>query len=91
MTHHLGPRENKGIVEHMKQLAKPPSRAVESVAELKNGMSRNETTIVGFFSSKTDLYEEYMLVAHELRSNFLFFNLKKSNFIQILARAKRWR
>jgi protein disulfide-isomerase A4 len=73
MTHHLGPRENKGIVEHMKQLAKPPSRTVESVAELKNGMSRNETTIVGFFSSKTDLYEEYMLVAHELRSNFSFF------------------
>ena len=62
-----GPREHKGIVDHMRELARPPSKLVNTVGELKSGMDRFETTIVGFFSSQTDLYQEYMAAAEQLR------------------------
>lgn len=65
-----GPREHKGIVDHMKELARSPSKLVNTLGELKNAMDRTETTIVGFFSSKTDLYNEYLAAAEELRGKY---------------------
>lgn len=62
-----GPREHKGIVDHMKELSRPASKLVNTLGELKSGMDRTETTIVAFFASKTDLYNEYMAAAEELR------------------------
>lgn len=62
-----GPRDHRGIVSHMKELARPPSKLAGSIGELKNAMDRTETTVVGFFTSQTDLYHEYMAAAQELR------------------------
>ena len=63
-----GPREHKGIVDHMKELARPASKQHDTVGELKAAMDRFDTTVVGFFSNKTDLYHEYMAAAEDLRS-----------------------
>lgn len=63
-----GPREHRGIVDHMKELSKPPSKLVNSLAELKNGLDRKETTIIGFFSSnKSELFKEYLEAAQHFR------------------------
>ncbi|XP_046439075.1 probable protein disulfide-isomerase A4 [Daphnia pulex] len=62
-----GPREHRGIVDHMKELARPASKIVSSLGELKSAMDRTETTVVGFFSSKSTLYEEFMAAAEEMR------------------------
>lgn len=62
-----GPREHQGIVDYMKEMAKSPSRLVGSVNELKNGLDRLDTSIVGFFTPKSNLYEEYINAAQELR------------------------
>lgn len=62
-----GPREHRGIVDHMKELARPASKLVNSLGELKSGMDRTEATVVGFFSSRSALYEEYMAASEELR------------------------
>ncbi|XP_057369864.1 LOW QUALITY PROTEIN: probable protein disulfide-isomerase A4 [Daphnia carinata] len=62
-----GPREHRGIVDHMKELARPASKLVNSLGELKSEMDRTEATVVGFFSSKSPLYEEYMAASEELR------------------------
>lgn len=67
-----GPREYKGIVEYMREQSKPPSKLIAAMAELKSGLDRMETTILGFFpSDKSGLYQEYMAAAQSLRG-YLF-------------------
>ena len=73
-----GPREHRGMVEHMKELARSPSKLVSTIGELKNAMDRTETTVVAFFASKTDLYDEYMAAAQELRGKiYTLFRYRK--------------
>lgn len=68
-----GPREHRGIVDHMKELARPASKLVNSLGELKSGMDRTEATVVGFFSSRSALYEEYMAASEELRGYYYYY------------------
>lgn len=65
-----GPRDHAGIVKHMKELARPPSRLVNSVGQMKNALDRTETNVFGFFPSKTELYYEYMEASEDLRGMF---------------------
>ena len=65
-----GPRDHAGIVKHMKELARPPSKLVNSVSQIKNTLDRTETNVIAFFSSKNDLYDEYMAAGEELRGMF---------------------
>lgn len=69
-----GPREHSGIVEHMKDLARPPSKIINTVGEFKNGLDRSDTTVLGFFTNKSSLYEEYMEVAQHLRGILTFMH-----------------
>ncbi len=62
-----GPREHKGIVEHMKEQSRPASKQHNTIGELKGAMDRFDATVVGFFSNKTDLYHEYMAAAQDIR------------------------
>ena len=66
-----GPREYQGIVEHMKELSRPPSKRVDTVGELKSKLDRTETNIIGFFPSESsELYKEFMAAAEQLRGIF---------------------
>lgn len=69
-----GPREHGGIVDHMKDLARLPSKLVSTVGEFKNGLDRTDTTVLGFFTNKSSLYEEYLEVAQHLRGILTFLH-----------------
>jgi len=65
-----GPRNHAGIVEHMKEMAKLPSKLVSSVGQVKSALDRTETSIVALFPSKNRLYHEYMSASEDLRGIF---------------------
>ena len=63
-----GPREYRGIVEHMKEQGRPPSKLVSSIGQMNSALDRTETSILGFFTDSTaPLYQEYMAAAQEFR------------------------
>jgi len=67
-----GPRDSKGIVEYMREQLKFPSKEVFNELELKNNLDRLEATIVGFFSNKSDFFNEFTVASNEIRGyNFL--------------------
>ena len=35
-----------------------------------NNMDRLESTVIGFFADKTDLYEEYIAAANQMRGRY---------------------
>ena len=37
-------------------------------------MDRTEVTVVGFFNGKSDLYDEYIVAANEMRNTFKFLH-----------------
>nr|CAG4643121.1 EOG090X0438 [Ilyocryptus agilis] len=65
-----GPREHQGIVEHMKLLSRSPSKIVNSIGEMKSALDRKDTSVIGLFSSKTALYENFLAAAEQLRGIF---------------------
>ncbi|XP_015913469.2 protein disulfide-isomerase A4 [Parasteatoda tepidariorum] len=70
-----GPRDESGIVNYMKEQAKPPSQEVKSVKDLKKSIGKIDTTIVGYFDSETEsFYENYVEAANSLRSKFTFLH-----------------
>lgn len=71
-----GRRDLEGIVEYMKEQAKLPSMEIKSVLEMHNNMVRTDATVIGYFTEKGNMFEEYIGAANELRgivSNFLIF------------------
>ena len=58
------------IVEYMKQQASAPSEEKNSKLGITNNMDRLDITVVGFFNGKTDLYDEFMVAANEMRGTF---------------------
>jgi len=69
-----GPREQDNIVEYMKQQASAPSEEKNSKLGITNNMDRLDITVVGFFNGKTDLYDEFMVAANEMRGTFRFLH-----------------
>ena len=74
-----GPRDEQGIVQHMRQLKKPASQLVTSVGQLRSLMQRTEATVVGFFSPADStgsaacaFYQEYMAAAQEMFGTVFF-------------------
>ncbi|CAL1268514.1 unnamed protein product [Larinioides sclopetarius] len=49
-----GPRDEIGIINYMKEQAKPPSEESDSYKHLKNAIGKIDTTVVGFFDSDAD-------------------------------------
>lgn len=80
-----GPTDHRGIVDFMKdQLTKTSSKLVANLAEMKRGLDRMETTILGFFESEeTELFQEYLEAANDFRGfilhNVYFFNFQNLN------------
>ena len=54
----------------MKQQASAPSEEKNSKLGITNNMDRLDITVVGFFNGKTDLYDEFMVAANEMRGTF---------------------
>ncbi len=69
-----GPREKANIIEFMKEQAKPPSEEKNHILGLTNNFDRTEVSIVGFFNGKSDLYDEYLVAANEMRGTFKFMH-----------------
>ncbi|XP_065561152.1 probable protein disulfide-isomerase A4 isoform X1 [Artemia franciscana] len=65
-----GPRDSKGIVEYMREQLKFPSKEVFNELELKNNLDRLEATIVGFFSNKSDFFNEFTVASNEIRGTY---------------------
>uniref|UniRef100_A0A0K2TFG6 Protein disulfide-isomerase n=1 Tax=Lepeophtheirus salmonis TaxID=72036 RepID=A0A0K2TFG6_LEPSM len=73
-----GPREKDNIIAFMKNQYKPPSEEKSSRLGVVNNMDRLEATVVGFFkgsaSEHTDLFDEYIVAANEMRGSLKFLH-----------------
>merc|ERR1712141_440265 len=69
-----GPREKENIIDYMKDQARPPSDEKTHMLGISNNMDRTEVTVVGFFNGKSDLYDEYIVAANEMRNTFKFLH-----------------
>jgi protein disulfide-isomerase A4 len=69
-----GPRERDNIITFMKEQFKLPSEQKDHMLGLSNNMDRLDVTVVGFFKEKSDLYDEYMVAANEMRGKFRFMH-----------------
>jgi len=69
-----GPREKQNIIDYMKEQARPPSDEKNHMLGITNNMDRTEVTVVGFFNGKSDLYDEYIVAANEMRNTFKFLH-----------------
>jgi hypothetical protein len=58
----------------MKEQFKLPSEQKDQVLGLTNQMDRLDVTVVGFFKEKSDLFDEYIVAANELRGSFRFLH-----------------
>ena len=69
-----GPREKENIIDYMKDQARPPSEEKTHMLGISNNMDRTEVTVVGFFNGKSDLFDEYIVAANEMRNTFKFMH-----------------
>eukprot|EP00088_Acartia_fossae_P059160 TRINITY_DN6994_c0_g1_i2.p1 TRINITY_DN6994_c0_g1~~TRINITY_DN6994_c0_g1_i2.p1 ORF type:complete len:684 (+),score=152.98 TRINITY_DN6994_c0_g1_i2:49-2100(+) len=69
-----GPREKPGIIAYMKRQNELPSELKTTYSGVLNNMNRLESTVVGFFAEKTDLYEEYIAAANQMRGKYRFLH-----------------
>ena len=65
-----GPREKANIVQFMRQQNQPPSKEVATPSALANSLDRLEATVLGLFNEKSDLFEEFMVAANEMRGSY---------------------
>jgi len=69
-----GPREKQNIIDFMKEQNKLPSTEKTHMLGITNNMDRLETTVVGYFKGKSDLYDEFVVAANEMRGSYRFMH-----------------
>jgi len=69
-----GPREKQNIIDFMKTQMKSPSEEKTHMLGITNNLNRLDTTVVGFFKGKSDLYDEYIVAANEMRGSYRFLH-----------------
>jgi len=69
-----GPREKDNIIEFMKKEAQDPSEEKKHLLGISNNLDKSEITVVGFFNGQSDLYDEYMVAANEMRGTWKFMH-----------------
>ena len=69
-----GPREKQNIIEFMKVQNKLPSEEKTHMLGITNNLNRLDATVVGFFKGKSDLYDEYIVAANEMRGSYRFLH-----------------
>jgi protein disulfide-isomerase A4 len=67
-----GPREKANIVQFMRVQQQPPSLEVSTASALTNSLDRLEATVLGLFNGRSDLYEEFMVAANEMRGSYRY-------------------
>lgn len=75
-----GPRDADGIVEYMKEQAKPAAKELKSAKEIQRFMSQDDVTIVGFFDETEGkkLFENFLDAAEAVREDFKVVGYTKS-------------
>lgn len=69
-----GPREKQNIIDYMQGQSSPPTEEKNHMLGVTNNMDRTEVTVVGFFKGKSDLYDEFVVAANEMRGTFKFMH-----------------
>jgi hypothetical protein len=69
-----GPREKANIIQFMRQQQQPPSLEVSTASALANSLDRREVTVLGLFKCKSDLFEEFMVAANEMRGSYRYLD-----------------
>jgi len=69
-----GPREKQNIIDFMKVQNKLPSDEKSHMLGITNNLNRLDATVVGFFKGKSDLYDEYIVAANEMRGSYRFLH-----------------
>ena len=69
-----GPREKQNIIDFMKEQVKLPSEEKNHMLGITNNLDRLEATVVGFFNGKSDLYDEFVVAANEMRGTYRFLH-----------------
>jgi len=69
-----GPREKQNIIDFMKVQNKLPSEEKTHMLGITNNLNRLDATVVGFFNGKSDLYDEYIVAANEMRGSYRFLH-----------------
>jgi len=69
-----GPREKQNIIDFMKEQVKLPSEEKTHMLGITNNLDRLEATIVGFFNGKSDLFDEFVVAANEMRGTYRFLH-----------------
>jgi len=69
-----GPREKVNLISFMKDQLKLPSQEKTHMLAITNNLDRLETTVVGFFKGQSDLYDEFIVAANEMRGTYRFLH-----------------
>merc|ERR1739844_494988 len=69
-----GPREKKNKNPDAKFGDIETSEEKTHMLGISNNMDRTEVTFVGFFNGKSDLFDEYIVAANEMRNTFKFMH-----------------
>ena len=69
-----GPREKQNIIDFMKEQMKLPSEEKSTALGITNNMDRLEATVVGYFNGKSDLFDEFVVAANEMRGTYRFLH-----------------
>ena len=56
----------------MRVQQQPPSLEVSTASALTNSLDRLEATVLGLFNGRSDLYEEFMVAANEMRGSYRY-------------------
>ncbi|XP_076067229.1 putative protein disulfide-isomerase A4 [Oratosquilla oratoria] len=69
-----GPRDHQGIVSHMREQAKLPSKEISIILDAQNSMARSDVTVFAHFLEKNDMFDEFINAANELRGRLVFLH-----------------
>ncbi|KAK6049103.1 protein disulfide-isomerase domain protein [Cooperia oncophora] len=70
-SEYKGPRDANGIINHMKDLAKPAAKKLENASAIDRFMEKEDVTIVAFFASEdSTTFEAFSEAAEMLREDF---------------------
>ncbi|KAK5974668.1 Thioredoxin domain-containing protein [Trichostrongylus colubriformis] len=70
-SEYKGPRDAYGIIDHMKELAKPAAKKLANAGAIDRFMEKEDVAIVAFFASEdSTAFEAYAQAAEMLREDF---------------------
>lgn len=77
-----GPRETEGIIKYMRGQAGPSSKELKTYAEFEKVTKSDDTTIIGFFETKSKLQDSFHKVADTDRDRFRFAHTSEPSILE---------